>query len=93
MIDSNSVVFKNKKVPWRIIESEAVLVNIDGAEVIHLDEVAAQIWRAIDGNNTLNEIVDIIYNVFEAEKSVIQKDTVDLLSRLLKKGIISVKTH
>ena len=47
---------KSEKIPWRIIESEGVLVHIDKGEVIHLNFVAARIWELIDGKLSMKEI-------------------------------------
>lgn len=49
MLALDTCVSKNGHVPWRVIEEEAVLVDIERGNVIQLNEVACFIWSQIDG--------------------------------------------
>ena len=82
MVSLESTVVKNEKVPWRIIEGEAILVGVDKGEVIHLNGPAAFIWDAIDGTRTINDIVDHIAAEFDVEKHVAEKDVVEFIEIL-----------
>ena len=87
MLTLDSIISKNKKVPWRIIESEAILVKVDKGEVIHLNEVATEIWQAIDGKNKVFEIINLVNNNFEVDREEAQRDTLEFLKMLLDKKI------
>lgn len=91
MLTLDSIISKNKRVPWRIIESEAVLVKVDSGEVVHLNEVAAEIWRIIDGKRKISGIIAHIYTSFDVEKVEAEKDTLDFLESLLEKSLVTVK--
>ena len=87
MLPLDTVISKNTKVPWRIIEGEAVLVKVDSGEVVQLNEVAAEIWRVIDGNKTIAEIVDHIHGLFEVDRKQVKKDALEFVQSLLDKNL------
>lgn len=88
MVSLNSCISKNKKVPWRIVEGEALLVDVDKGEVIHLNPVGAEIWNLIEGKKSVSDIVVHIYNTFEVDKETAKKDTLEFLERLIEKSLI-----
>lgn len=88
MLTPDSYISKNENVPWRIIEGEALLVDVDKGEVIHLNPVGAEIWNLIEGKKSVSDIVVHIYNTFEVDKETAKKDTLEFLERLIEKGLI-----
>jgi coenzyme PQQ biosynthesis protein PqqD len=90
MVGINDTVQRNERMPWRIIEDEAILVNIDSEMVIHLNEVAAEIWSAMDGKRTVGEIVDTVHGMFKADRPTIEKDVVKFVNELLEKEAATV---
>lgn len=91
MLPLDTIMSKNTKVPWRIIEGEAVLVKVDSGEVIHLNEVAAEIWRIIDGKKSISEIIDHIHDHFEVGREQAKKDTLEFFQSLSEKNLIIEK--
>jgi coenzyme PQQ biosynthesis protein PqqD len=81
---------RNDRLPWRIIEGEAILVNIDAEEVIHLNEVAAETWRVMDGTRTVGEIIENIDEIFDAARPTIEKDVVEFIEQLIEKNAATV---
>jgi coenzyme PQQ biosynthesis protein PqqD len=91
MLLLDAVILKNERVPWRIIEDEAILVKVDSGEVIHLNEVAAEIWRTIDGKRKISEIVDHIQNDFDVDREQAEKDTLEFIKSLSDKNLVTEK--
>ena len=87
----DTIISKNERVPWRIIEGEAILVKVDSGEVIHLNEVAAEIWRIIDGKRKISEIVDHIQKDFDVDKEQAEKDTLEFIQSLLNINLVTEK--
>lgn len=92
MITLNVRYEKSDKIPWRIIESEGVLVHIEKGEVIHLNSTAARIWRLIDGQKIVSEIIEELLSEYEISEEQLQHDTIDFLEQLLSRGIIRCVT-
>ena len=88
MVLLNSRVAKNEKMPWRIIEGEAILVDVDNGEIIHLNPVGAKIWDSIDGKRPVKEIIGHICGQFEVDNKTAQKDTLEFLDKLVKNGAV-----
>ena len=86
MVAMDDTVQRNQRMPWRIIEDEAILINIDSEMVIHLNEVAAEIWSAMDGKKTIREIVNTVHGMFKADRATIEKDVLKFVDELLEKN-------
>lgn len=87
----DTIILKNERVPWRIIEGEAILVKVDSGEVIHLNEVAAEIWRIIDGKRKISEIIDHIQKDFDVDKEQAEKDTLEFIQSLSDINLVTEK--
>lgn len=77
-------------IAWRIIEDEAVLVDVRGDEVLHLNPTASFMWSMLDGQTSLEEIAARMTEEFKVEKEVALRDVVEFASRLLEKGVAEV---
>jgi coenzyme PQQ biosynthesis protein PqqD len=60
---------------------------MEDGEVIHLNEVAAEIWNVIDGTRSVHDIVEHVNHEFEAERATIEKDVFDFLNQLIEKKV------
>ncbi len=71
--------------------AEAVTLEFDGetlvyhrqtGEVHRLDSVGSIVWRFLDGQTTVDELVTDLSAAFEVDPSVVRRDIRDLLERL-----------
>lgn len=79
---------KATKVPWRIIEKDAILVNLNSKMVLHLNESAAEIWKVLDGQRTVGAIIDHLCAEFEVSREDAERDALEFLGQLQKAGAI-----
>jgi len=79
---------KNEKIPWRLIEEEAVLLDLEEGEVLRLNQVGAEIWNAIDGTRTVEEIVSHICRTFEVSHRTASRDVRRFLKQLLRHELV-----
>lgn len=79
-----------KGIAWRVVEGEAILVNVRRDEVIHLDAVGSFIWSKMDGQTTLEEIARGMVGEFEVDLETSMEDIRDFAGRLLKQGAAEV---
>ncbi|MCK4936453.1 MAG: PqqD family protein [Elusimicrobiales bacterium] len=89
-MDKNSYVSKNKKIPYRIIEGEAVLVDVDRGEVIHLNSVGAGIWDFIGEKTKIGDIANHICEKFDIENDAAAIDVLEFVSSLNEKGFVKI---
>ena len=79
---------KNTKIPWRLIEGEAVLIDSEEGELIRLNEVGAEIWKLIDGQRTLGDLIEHLVASFEVSERRARKDVQRFVRRLLRQELI-----
>ena len=93
MVSINSQIFTKKDIPWRIIEEEALLVDVHKGEVVHLNEVAAEVWKVInekkDEKTSVKELIEHICSQFEVDENTAEKDILDFVNELVEKGLVS----
>lgn len=59
--------------------------------VFELDETASEIMRLLDGNLTINNIIDELLKKFkEAPREAVTKDVLEMLQSLADKGFVIV---
>jgi len=91
MINLDAKPVNNEDIAWRMIDNEAILVDIDGEEVAHLNEVAAQVWDALDGEKSVAEIIEHIRSKFEVEQDKARKDVLAFLNKLIKREMVRIE--
>ena len=93
MVSIKSQIFGKKDIPWRIIEEEALLVDVHKGEVIHLNEVGAEVWKVInekeDEKTSVKDLIEHICSQFEVEKDTAKTDVLEFVNELVQKGLVS----
>ena len=86
------VVSRNKDVAWRIIENEAILISAEDSMLHSLDEVGTRIWELSDGSNTVEQIIDTIFEEYEVDRETAEKDVIEFVTNLAseKLGLLIV---
>jgi len=84
----NSYIKRNDNIAWRVIEGEALVVDPKDSMIYPLNPVGARIWQLLDGEKNISDIISVINEEFEADKLIIQADTLDFLKDLLDKGMV-----
>lgn len=88
MLTVDTRLAKNEKIPWRLIEEEALLLDLEEGEVLRLNPVGAEIWNAIDGTRTVDDIVAHIQGTFEVTEKQAARDVQRFLKQLLRHELV-----
>lgn len=88
MLTDGTRLFKNEHIPWRIIEEEAILIDLEEGELVRLNPVGAEIWKVIDGTRTVEQIVDHIYRTFDVSQRKANRDVYRFLKSLLRHELV-----
>jgi pyrroloquinoline quinone biosynthesis protein D len=78
---------RRKDVPWRVIDTEALVVDVKAGLLFPLNAVAARIWQLCDGQRTAAEIVTILAEEFDADTPTIRADVDEFLRALVQRGL------
>ncbi|MEF3279871.1 MAG: PqqD family protein [Elusimicrobiota bacterium] len=74
---------------WREIDGEIFIIDSINERIHELNETASLIFRLINKNKKIPEIVDIILDKYEIDRKTCENDLKYLLSEFIKRGIIS----
>jgi hypothetical protein len=68
---------------WQRIDGEDVLLDIDGEELLGLNEVGARIWALCDGGHSVDDIAAELSREFDIDGATALADTRAFLDELL----------
>ncbi len=80
--------FSKTPIPWRIIDGEMVLLDRHEGELIRLNPVGAEIWKAMDGHRTVWEIIDSIQATFEVSREQATRDVQRFVMQLVRQELV-----
>lgn len=80
-------------VAHRIIDNQAVIVNLKKKTLNVLNLTATQIWELADGETKLKDIIEEIYQEFEVDKDELKEDCLNFVKQMLNKGLLTLSTH
>lgn len=83
----HSVLRRVEGIAWRIIEGEAVLVNVRRDEVLHLNPTASFLWSGLDGSNSLERIAAEMAAEFEVSREEALADILEFAELLIQQGV------
>ena len=71
----------------RVIDGEAVLLNLESGIYFGLNEVGSCIWQRIVGGSTVRDMTRQVVEEFEVSEEVARRDIDALLEQLLDRGL------
>jgi hypothetical protein len=79
-----------RSVPWRTLDTEALVVDVKGGLLYPLNSVGARIWNLCDGARSVDEIVGLLTGEFEAPEPTIRADAIEFIERLAGANLIAI---
>ena len=90
MAASTDYPLRSEATAFRIIDNEAVILDLESGVYYSLNEVGATIWSLCDGNRSIKGITTAICEEFEVEKEMAEKDILELLNDLTREGLVII---
>ncbi len=69
------------------IDNETIVINQQTGSYYSLDGPAAVVWGLLAGGTTIRGIVDELAGRFDAERSVLERETLAFVDRLIDEGL------
>jgi len=69
-------------------DGSALLYDTEEAVAYPVTETASAVWRACDGEHSVEQIVDKLHEQFDAERETIAEDVGKLLADLESRGLV-----
>lgn len=82
---------RSASMAWQVVDGEMVLLDVDGRELIGLNEVGARIWELADGTRTVGEIAGIVQTEFEVCIDEAAADVSRFVNELALQGAINLR--
>jgi|KBSSwiStaDraftv2_1062776.scaffolds.fasta_scaffold686132_2 hypothetical protein len=83
---------RRRHVPWRTLDTEALVVDVSGGTLYPLNSVAARIWELCDGARSVEDIVHALAHEFDAEDAVIRRDAERFIDELTAARLVEIAT-
>ena len=88
MDKNRTYVTQSSKTASRVIEGEAVIVNLESSMLYSLNPVATLIWEMSDGKSSIEKILDKICEDFEVQRKLAKKDCLEFVQDFADKGLL-----
>ena len=82
------ILTRNNEILWKLIEDKVVLIDMDEAMAMMLNDVGSHIWMALERQKTHDELVLDVVTAFNIDEDTAKKDTHSFLDEMLKKDLI-----
>jgi len=80
---------RNEEIVWRNLEGEAVLLNPHSGKYYGLNEVGCSFWEKVDGENSMETIIDLLLEEYAVDKKTLEQDLEELAQDLEEREIIT----
>jgi hypothetical protein len=77
-------------VVFRILDGEAVLLNLKSGVYFGLNEMGTNIWNNLAENGSLEAVYSRVLEQYDVEPEVAKSDLLRITGELLDKGLVSV---
>jgi hypothetical protein len=74
----------------RVLDGEAVLLNLDSGSYFGLNAVASRVWELIGEGCTISALRSALIAEFEVSEDVVERDLAELLRSLRDRGLIRI---
>jgi hypothetical protein len=75
-------------VAWRLVQDEALLVDPHTGSIFPLNPVAARLWVLLGEGGAFSEIVQQLFQEFDAPQETIQADVSTFIAKALQAGVL-----
>jgi hypothetical protein len=86
--DLDSRVQRKPGIPWKRLEAEAVILDLESGDYFELDELGCRIWEALDGELTLAAHAQSIAREYEADPELVRSDVMAFVDELFSRGLV-----
>jgi len=79
---------RDSELPFQRLDEETIVVDPRNREVHLLNETAARIWELLSAPRSLNELVHILADEYDADGDELRAAITDCVSGLSDKGLV-----
>jgi hypothetical protein len=80
-----------REVPWRVLDTETLVVDVKGGMLYPLNAVATRIWQLCDGTRSVEAIGRALIDEFEAGEATVRADVDRFIGELEAAGLLTLE--
>lgn len=84
----NKVPKRNPDIVWKKMGDEVVLLNPETGKYFGLNRVGSSFWSLVDGEVTVDQIIDRMLGEYNVERARIAADILELIGSLEARGLL-----
>jgi hypothetical protein len=75
----------------RVLDGEAVVLNLESESYFGLDEVGTRMWTLLTESDSIQDAYDILLAEYDVEPAQLKADMADLIAQLQENGLVAVE--
>lgn len=72
----------------KVIDGEAVIINLSNGVYYSTDKLGAEIWGLVSEVASANEIVEAIASQYDVDRAKVEEDVAQMLNRLVEEDLV-----
>jgi hypothetical protein len=80
----------NENVVSRVLECEAVILNLESGVYFGLNEVGTRIWALIQEHGSLRKVLETMKQEYEVAPQELESDLLQLIEQLQARGLVNL---
>jgi len=89
-VSLDSTVAINGDAVSRILEGEAVILDLESVTYLGLNEVGTRIWFLIQEHGLLRRVFEVVQQEYEVAPQELETDILQLVDHLQRRGLVSL---
>ena len=89
-MELNQKVIFSESVFAQLVDDEMVLLDMESENYFGLDEVGTSIWNAMQDNETLEEVFNVLLEQYEVGEEMLRNDLLNFVTKLVDNGLAKV---
>lgn len=81
---------RDQEVAAKVIDGEAILINLANGIYYSTDKVGGLIWEMVEGRHTLGEMVEVVMGRYEVGRERAETDVQRLAEELLQENLVAI---
>lgn len=86
----NSRVILSENIFAQEVDGEMVLMDMDSEDYFGLDTIGTSFWQVLQEEETLQKTLNHLLDLYDTEESVLKKDLIEFVEKLVTNGLASV---
>ena len=88
LVSSKPRLVRRADINWSLVEGEAILLDLEEAEVLRLNPMAAELWMLIDGTRSVDDLARHLERTYDVSAWRARRDVRRFVRRLRRRDFV-----